>query len=74
MEPKFDIDQNLINELAKSIKSEENLAALKLIVERAMNVEMSNRDGVFMHHVSNMKVSTPVLIEKKGNCNAMFPQ
>ena len=50
METKFDIDPNLVNELAKSIKSEKDLAALskhllKLTVERAMNVEMDEHLG-----------------------------
>ena len=54
MEPKFDIDPNLINELAKSIKSEKDLAALskhllKLTVERAMNVEMDEHLGYEKH-------------------------
>ena len=54
MEPKFDIDPNLIDELAKSIKSEKDLAALskhllKLTVERAMNVEMDEHLGYEKH-------------------------
>src|SRR5665213_2192995 len=57
MEPKFDIDPNLINELAKSIKSEKDLAALskhllKLTVERAMNVEMDEHLGYEKHAVA----------------------
>ena len=57
MEPKFDIDPNLINELAKSIKSEKDLAALskhllKLTVERAMNVEMDEHLGYEKHAAS----------------------
>ncbi len=57
MEPKFDIDPNLINELAKSIKSEKDLAALskhllKLTVERAMNVEMDEHLGYEKHSVA----------------------
>lgn len=54
MEHKFDIDPNLINELAKSIKTEKDLAALskhllKLTVERAMNVEMDEHLGYEKH-------------------------
>lgn len=54
METKFDIDPNLINELAKSVKSEKDLAALskhllKLTVERAMNVEMDEHLGYEKH-------------------------
>ena len=54
MEHKFDIDTNLINELAKSIKDEKDLAALskhllKLTVERAMNAEMDNHLGYEKH-------------------------
>lgn len=54
METKFDIDPNLVNELAKSIKSEKDLAALskhllKLTVERAMNVEMDEHLGYEKH-------------------------
>jgi putative transposase len=57
MEPKFDIDPNLINELAKSIKSEKDLAALskhllKLTVERAMNVEMDEHLGYEKHSIT----------------------
>jgi putative transposase len=54
MEPEFDINPSLINELAKSIKSEKDLAALskhllKLTVERAMNVEMDEHLGYEKH-------------------------
>src|SRR5579872_4276137 len=54
MEPKFDIDPNLINELAKSIKTEKDLAALskhllKLTVERAMSAEMDDHLGYEKH-------------------------
>lgn len=54
MENKFNIDQKLIDELAKSIKSEKDLAALskhllKLTVERAMNVEMNEHLGYEKH-------------------------
>jgi len=57
MEPKFDIDPNLINELAKSIKSEKDLAALskhllKLTVERAMSVEMDEHLGYEKHSIA----------------------
>jgi len=54
MEPKFDIDPKLIDELAKSIKTEKDLAALskhllKLTVERAMNAEMDEHLGYNKH-------------------------
>jgi transposase-like protein len=54
VEPKFDIDPNLINELTKSIKTEKDLAALskhllKLTVERAMNAEMDEHLGYEKH-------------------------
>lgn len=54
MEPKFNLDQKLIDELAKSIKSEKDLAALskhllKMTVERAMNVEMEEHLGYEKH-------------------------
>lgn len=57
MKPQFDIDPNLIEELAKSIKSEKDLAALskhllKLTVERAMNVEMNEHLGYEKHSVA----------------------
>jgi putative transposase len=56
METKFDIDPKLIDELAKSIKSEKDLAALskhllKLTVERAMSVEMDEHLGYEKHSV-----------------------
>ena len=61
MKQEFDIDPNLINELAKSIKSEKDLAALskhllKLTVERAMNVEMDERLGYEKHSVALEKI------------------
>lgn len=54
MEQIFDIDPQLIDELAKSIKSEKDLAALskhllKLTVERAMNAEMDDHLGYEKH-------------------------
>jgi len=57
METKFDIDPNLINELSKHIKSEQDLAALskhllKLTVERAMNVEMDEHLGYEKHSIA----------------------
>lgn len=57
MKQEFDIDPNLINELAKSIKSEKDLAALskhllKLTVERAMNVEMDEHLGYEKHSIA----------------------
>jgi transposase-like protein len=57
MEPTFDIDPNLIKELAKSIKSEKDLAALskhllKLTVESAMQVEMDEHLGYEKHAVA----------------------
>jgi len=57
MEPKFDIDPNVINELTKSIKTEKDLAALskyllKLTVERAMSVEMDEHLGYEKHSAS----------------------
>ena len=50
MEQQFNIDPKLIDELAKSIKTEKDLASLskhllKLTVERAMNVEMDDHLG-----------------------------
>lgn len=56
MNTKFDIDPKLIDELAKSIKTEKDLAALskhllKLTVERAMNVEMDEHLGYEKHAV-----------------------
>jgi putative transposase len=54
MEQKFDIDPKLIDELAKSIKTEKDLAALskhllKLTVERAMNAELDEHLGYEKH-------------------------
>jgi putative transposase len=54
MEQNFDIDPKLIEELAKSLKTEKDLAALskhllKLTVERAMNVEMDEHLGYEKH-------------------------
>lgn len=54
MEQQFDIDAKLIDELAKSIKTEKDLAALskhllKLTVERAMNAEMDEHLGYEKH-------------------------
>jgi putative transposase len=54
METKFDIDPKLIDELAKSVKTEKDLAALskhllKLTVERAMNAEMDVHLGYEKH-------------------------
>ena len=54
MEPKFNIDQKLIDELAKSIKTEKDLAALskhllKLTVEKAMSAEMDDHLGYGKH-------------------------
>lgn len=56
MDTTFDIDPKLINELAKSVKTEKDLAALskhllKLTVERAMNVEMDEHLGYEKHAV-----------------------
>ena len=54
MEQQFDIDPKLIDELAKSIKTEKDLAALskhllKLTVERAMNAELDEHLGYEKH-------------------------
>jgi transposase-like protein len=54
METKFDIDPKLVEDLAKSIKTEKDLASLskfllKLTVERAMNVEMDEHLGYEKH-------------------------
>lgn len=54
MKQEFDIDPKLIDELAKSIKTEKDLAALskhllKLTVERAMNAEMDEHLGYEKH-------------------------
>jgi transposase-like protein len=56
MEKTFDIDPQLIDQLAKSIKTERDLAALskhllKLTVERAMNAEMDEHLGYEKHSV-----------------------
>lgn len=56
MEQKFDIDPKLIDELAKSVKTEKDLAALskhllKLTVERAMNAELDDHLGYDKHAV-----------------------
>lgn len=61
MEPKFDIDPKLIDELAKSVKSEKDLAALskhllKFTVERAMNAEMDNHLGYEKHPVDGKNI------------------
>lgn len=54
METTFNIDPKLVDELAKSIKTEKDLAALskhllKLTVERAMKVEMDEHLGYEKH-------------------------
>jgi transposase-like protein len=54
VEPKFNIDPKLIEELAKSVKTEKDLAELskhllKMTVERAMNVEMDDHLGYKRH-------------------------
>ena len=54
METKFDIDPKLVEDLAKSIKTEKDLAALskfllKLTVERAMSAEMDEHLGYDKH-------------------------
>lgn len=54
MKQDFDIDPKLIDELAKSIKTEKDLAALskhllKLTVERAMNAELDQHLGYEKH-------------------------
>lgn len=56
MEQQFDIAPKLINELAKSIKSEKDLAALSkhlltLTVERAMDAELDKHLGYGKHAV-----------------------
>jgi putative transposase len=56
MEPKFNIDPKLIEELAKSVKTEKDLAELskhllKMTVERAMNVEMDDHLGYKRHAI-----------------------
>jgi putative transposase len=60
MEQKFDIDPKLIDELAKSIKTEKDLAALskhllKLTVERAMSAELDEHLGYEKHAVEGKK-------------------
>jgi len=54
VEQKFEIDPKLIEELAKSVKTEKDLAALskhllKMTVERAMNAEMDEHLGYEKH-------------------------
>lgn len=54
MKPTFDLDPKLIDELSKSVKTEQDLAALskhllKLTVERAMSVEMDDHLGYEKH-------------------------
>ncbi len=54
MEQKFDIDPKLVDDLSKSIKTEQDLAALskfllKLTVERAMGAEMDDHLGYEKH-------------------------
>lgn len=54
MEQQFEIDPKLVDELAKSIKTEKDLAALskhllKLTVERAMNAELDEHLGYEKH-------------------------
>lgn len=56
MEHQFKIDPKLIDELAKSIKTEKDLAALskqllKLTVERAMNAELDEHLGYQKHSI-----------------------
>jgi len=80
MEQQFDIDPTLIDELAKSIKTEKDLAALskhllKMTVERAMNVEMNEHLGYEKHakegkHTGNSRNGyTPKTL--KGNFGEM---
>lgn len=57
MEQQFDINPELIKELAKSIKTEKDLAALskhllKLTVERAMHAELDEHLGYEKHDVA----------------------
>lgn len=57
MEQQFEIDPKLVDELAKSIKTEKDLAALskqllKLTVERAMNAELDEHLGYEKHAVA----------------------
>lgn len=59
MEQQFNISSELIDELAKSIKSEKDLAALskhllKLTVERAMDVELDEHLG-YERHAKSIK-------------------
>ena len=54
MEQTFDIDPKIIDELAKSVKTESDLAALskhllKLTVERALNTELEDHLGYEKH-------------------------
>lgn len=56
MDTHFNIDPKLVEELAKCVKSEKDLAALskhllKLTVERAMNVEMDEHLGYEKHAI-----------------------
>ncbi len=58
MEQPFDIDPKLINEWAKPIKREKDLAALskhllKLTVERAMDAELDEHLGYPKHAVGD---------------------
>lgn len=60
MEQQFDIDPKLINELAKSIKSEKDISALskhllKLTVERAMDAELDEHLGYPKHAIEYRK-------------------
>lgn len=61
MDPQFDVSPELINELAKSIKTEKDLAALskhllKLTVERAMHAELDEHLGYEKHDVTNKAI------------------
>lgn len=58
MEQQFDISPELIDELAKSIKTEKDLAALskhllKLTVERAMHAELDEHLGYEKHDIAS---------------------
>lgn len=60
MDQQFDISSDLVNELAKSIKTEKDLAALskhllKLTVERAMHAELDEHLGYEKHDVVEKK-------------------
>lgn len=60
MDQQFDISPDLVNELAKSIKTEKDLAALskhllKLTVERAMHAELDEHLGYEKHDVVEKK-------------------